>query len=270
MANFIDSHAHVLDAAFDADRAAVIEKTFAAGVSHIIEIACDVGEWAPALELCAKYDGKIFVAAGIHPSMASNYSAAAFENLKKVLRDEKVVAAGEIGLDYVHMSGSAEQQKEVFSKMLALASEVKKPIVLHARKSADHGDWSAYDDLFKILKSDWKPSENGGIMHCFSGRYEDAVRALDMGLKLGVNGIITYKKNDDLRSTIKKAGVKNILLETDCPYLPPQSKRGKRNDPSNIPEIAQFTAEILNMPVEELAEITTENCRKIFGVNFKN
>lgn len=151
--------------------------------------------------------------------------------------------------------------------MLSLTSEVKKPIILHARKNADPGDWGAYGDLFKILKSDWR-AQTGGVMHCFSGRYEDAVKALDIGLKLGVNGIITYKKNNDLRETIKKAGVKNILFETDCPYLPPQSKRGIRNDPSNIPEIARFTADFLNMRVEEAAEITTENCRAAFGVNF--
>jgi len=268
MTYFIDSHAHILDAAFDADRAAVLDKTFASGVKNIVEIACDVGEWAPALELAAKYDGKIFAAAGIHPSMAGNFSSAVFEDLKKVLGQEKVVALGEIGLDYVHMSGTEEQQQEVFSKMLSLTSEIKKPIILHARKNAAPDDWGVYGDLFKILKSDWKPSESGGIMHCFSGRYEDAVKALDAGLKLGVNGIITYKKNEDLRLTIKKAGVKNIVLETDCPYLPPQSKRGKRNDSSNIPEIAQFTADFLNIHVEKLAEITTENCRKIFGINF--
>ena len=268
MTNFIDSHAHVLDKAFDADRGAVLEKTFSSGVKNIIEIACDVDEWRPALELAANYDGKIFVAAGLHPSMAANFSAAAAADLQKILAHEKVLAVGEIGLDYVHMSAAAEREQEVFSQMLALANEVKKTIVIHARKNAEPADFCVYEHLFKILKSDWKPTARGGVMHCFSGRYEDAVRALDTGLKLGVNGIITYKKNNDLRETVKKAGVKNILLETDCPYLPPQTKRGQRNDPSNIPEIAKFTADFLNMRVEELAEITTENCRQIFGVKF--
>lgn len=255
-----------MDSAFDADRDAVVARAFDAGIKSIVEIACDAGEWGPALELADKYDGKIFVAAGIHPSMASNYSAGARAELKKILTHKKVLAVGEIGLDYVHMSGTAEQQKEVFYQMLSLASEVKKPVVLHVRKSAEPSDWGAYSDTFKILKTARPPYENGGVMHCFSGRYEDAAAALDMGLKLGVNGIITYKKNNDLRETIRRVGAKNILFETDCPYLPPQRARGQRNEPAHIPEIAKFTADFLNMRVEELAEITSENCRKVFGI----
>ncbi|MDR0952641.1 MAG: TatD family hydrolase, partial [Elusimicrobiota bacterium] len=137
----------------------------------------------------------------------------------------------------------------------------KKPIILHCRKGAGEEDFSAYEDLFALLKN---APLNGGIMHCFSGRYIDATRALDHGFLIGATGIIGYKKNNDLRESFKKIGLKNIVVETDCPYLPPQSKRGKRNEPANIPEIAATLAEILGEPLSRVADITTQNTTNIF------
>jgi TatD DNase family protein len=262
--NFIDSHAHINDPAFNADRDEIIQKSFDAGLSHIIEIACEQNEWQPAIDLCAKYKDKIYAVCGMHPIMAKDFKEEFLPELKNYLNISQVRAIGEIGLDYAYEDSSPKEiQHKVLETMLALAGEIKKPIILHCRKSAAENDFSAYDDLFAALG---KYSFNGGIMHCFSGRYEDAVKSLDNGLLIGVTGIIGYKKNNDLRETFKKIGLKYLTVETDCPYLPPQSKRGKRNDPSNIPEIAATLAEVLQKPIGEVADITTQNSSAVFKI----
>ncbi|MGB2578477.1 TatD DNase family protein [Elusimicrobium simillimum] len=264
--HLIDSHAHMTDPAFDADRDAVIEACVKNGVKNILEIGCDVPEWEPTLELAAKYKGIVYPVLGLHPSCGSNYSEDVLARLADLIVRPEVVAIGEIGLDYVHMSTAAEAQKEIFTNILGFTKTVNKPIVLHARKNNDPEDWGVYGDMFSILKSSWMPGKTGGVLHCFSGLYEHAAAALDMGLKLGINGIITYKKNNDLRETLKKVGLKNILLETDCPYLPPQSIRGQRNSPLSIPEIATFIADYLGVTVAQVADTTTENSKKMFGI----
>lgn len=261
---FTDSHAHLNDSAFDGDRKEIIEQCFKAGVNKIAEIACEVAEWQPALDLSAAYPGKIFPVCGIHPDYAATLTDEKFKELEDFLLKPEVKALGEIGLDYNEYEGEPKDRKlqqDIFARQLVLAAKVNLPVVLHCRKSRDAQDFSAYEDMFAILKNS---AFTGGIMHCFSGRQQDAFRALDMGCKLGINGIIGYKRNDDLRAIIKKAGLKYLLLETDCPYLPPQSKRGQRNSPVNIPEIAQTVAEVTGEPLFKVAEVTTENTCNIY------
>lgn len=261
--NFIDSHTHINDPAFDADRAQIIQKSFDAGLSHIVEIGCEEQEWQPAVALSQKYEGKIYPVCGMHPIYAKTLTKENSAILETFLNNPLVKAVGEIGLDYAYLHESSKEiQQEVFLQMLTLSQQYKKPVVLHCRKTNEAEDFSAYDDMANIFKQ--KPSAAGGIMHCFSGRYSDAVWALDNGLLIGINGIIGYKKNEDLRQTIKKIGAKYLVVETDCPYLPPQSKRGQRNDPSNIPEIAATTADILGITLSALADITTQNTRDLF------
>lgn len=259
---FIDSHAHINDEAFDQDQDEVIEKSFAAGLSHIIEIACEAPEWQPALDLTARYSGKIYPVCGVHPIMANSFKKEDLPILKNYLNMDIVRAVGEIGLDYFYEDSSPKNvQNHVFEVMLNLAGEVKKPVVLHCRKGKEDADYSAYTDIFTTLK---KANLHGGIMHCFSGRYEDAAAALDLGMLIGVTGIIGYKKNNDLRETFKKVGLKHLVVETDCPYLPPQSKRGNRNDPSNIPEIAKNLAAVLGKSLTKVANTTTQNTMQVF------
>ena len=261
---FIDSHAHINDPAFDGDRAAVIAAAWAAGLSHILEIGCEPDEWQPALDLAAKYPGKIYPVCGMHPIMAKDFAPRHLAELKEFLDKPLVCAVGEIGLDYAYEhSTPIPVQQEVFGQMLVLGEKVKKPLVLHCRKAPAEGDWRAYDDLFAMLG---KGSYAGGVMHCFSGRYEDAAKALDMGFLIGVTGIVGYKKNTDLRETFKKVGLKYLMVETDCPYLPPQSLRGKRNEPSFIPQIAADLAVALGEPLGRVADITTQNCRDLFKI----
>lgn len=261
---FIDSHAHLNDEAFNSDREQVISACFSANVKQIVEIACETNEWQPALELCQKYQGQIYAAGSVHPINAAQLTEDSLQELKKYLALDVFRAVGEIGLDYFYEDSSPRPlQQKVFETQLDLAQNIKKPIILHCRKSKQEQDFSAYEDMFAIMNSF---NLSGGILHCFSGRKEDAYRALDKGFYLGINGIIGYKKNDDIRQIIKQVGLKYLLLETDCPYLPPQSKRGQRNSPVNIPEIAQNLADILGVTVQEVADITTKNSKAFYNI----
>lgn len=264
---FIDSHAHINDEAFDADRQEVIARVFESGVYKFIEIACEKEEWEPALALCAQYPAQTAAVLGVHPQVAQTYDASAREKLQKLFKNPHAAAVGEIGLDYAYLHACPKDvQLRVFEEMLALAGELQKPIVLHVRREAE--DYEPYERTFSLLKHAWRPApvKYPGVLHCFSARYEEAKQALDHGLLLGINGCFTYKKNEYIREAVKKAGADKLVLETDCPYLSPQGKRGTRNDPSNIPLIAQWVADYLNMPVEKLAEITTQNTLDLYGL----
>jgi TatD DNase family protein len=174
---------------------------------------------------------------------------------------------GEIGFDYWWESaGNKERQLGLLQAQLPLCAKYSKPAVFHARNGKVQGQ-DAYADLLAALKSwDYNPAgRRRGVLHCFSGAWKDARAGLYAGLLLGINGTFTYKKNHDLRETARRAGVKNIVLETDCPYLPPQSARGKRNDPTYIPEIAAFAASHLGLSTGDMARITFENAVELFG-----
>lgn len=264
---FIDSHAHINDKAFDADRADVIQRVFESGVYKFVEIGCETAEWEPALTLCAQYPQRTAAVLGVHPQMAHTYDTAAHRRLEELFKNPQAVAVGEIGLDYAYLHACPQDtQLRVFEEMLGFASQIQKPIVLHVRREGE--DYTPYEQTFDLLKHRWKPApvKYPGVLHCFSARYEEAKKALDQGLLLGINGCFTYKKNEYIREAVKKAGADKLVLETDCPYLSPQGKRGTRNDPSNIPLIAQWVADYLNIPVEKLAEITTCNALSLYGL----
>ena len=236
---FIDSHAHLNDPAFDPDREELISKLPAAQIAMSVEIGCSPEEWQPALDLSQKHPGFISAVLGVHPEYAVKTGPGDLEILSGLLKHKDCVAVGEIGLDYTCLDiSNKELQQTIFSQMLTLANQTEKPIVLHTRREGE--DYSAYEDAFYSLKHEWKQKSSTaypGVLHCFCARYEEARKALDMGLLLGINGCFTYKKNEYIREAVKKAGSDKIILETDCPYLSPQGKRGQRNDPSNIPLI---------------------------------
>lgn len=267
---FIDSHAHLNDPAFDADRDSIIKEALPkAGVIQSIEIGCAPEEWKQALSLSEKYPQQIYAVLGIHPEYAPLLNEEGLQELNTLLAHQNNVAVGEIGLDYTCLDiAEKDLQQQTFAKLLTLANQVNKPVVLHVRREGE--DYSTYEDTFHTLKHEWEPSTSTGhpgVLHCFCARYEEAKKALDMGLLLGINGCFSYKKNEYIREAVKKVGAEHIILETDCPYLSPQGKRGQRNDPSNIPLIAQFIADYLNMPLAELAEITTRNARALYGTH---
>ncbi len=264
----IDSHAHLNDPAFDKDRDEIIARLPQANVLMSVEIGCSPEEWRPALELAARYPTQVRAVLGVHPEYAPKLTEQGVGELETLLATPSNVAVGEIGLDYTCLeTASKTLQQDVFTQMLGLANRTKLPLVLHVRREAE--DYAAYEDTFALLKREWTPvsgRKNAGVLHCFCARYEEAKRALDNGLLLGINGCFTYKKNEYIREAVKKAGADKIIFETDCPYLSPQGKRGTRNDPSNIPLIAQFTADYLNIPFEEMARLATQNTRELYGL----
>lgn len=265
---FIDSHAHLNDPAFDQDRDLLIRTVLPqASLCASVEIGCSPDEWQGALDLAAKYPSFIYAVLGVHPEYAPKYQEEHVGQLQKLLQDPRAVAVGEIGLDYTCLEISPqEQQLQLFAHMLTLANQVQKPIVLHVRRQGE--DYGAYEDCFSLLKCHFNFAIHyPGVLHCFCARYEEAKKALDHGFLLGINGCFTYKKNEYIREAVKKAGVDKIILETDCPYLSPQGKRGQRNAPSNIPLIAQWVADYLEVPVEKLAEISTQNTKKLYRIS---
>lgn len=267
---FIDSHAHLTDPAFDADRDVLITRTLpAANIIKSVEIGCAPDEWQPSLALAEQYPGLIVPVLGVHPEYCVKFTDKHIKTFQQFLKGPRVAAVGEIGLDYTCLQEADKQtQQVVFEQMITFADEAKLPLVLHVRREAE--DYSVYDDTFSLLKHSWKKSTSrpySGVLHCFCARYEEAKKALDMGMLLGINGCFTYKKNEYIRQAVKKAGVDKIILETDCPYLSPQGKRGTRNDPSNIPLIAQFVADYLDVSVEDLAEKTTHQTKLLYALH---
>ncbi|MDO8805550.1 MAG: TatD family hydrolase [Elusimicrobiota bacterium] len=263
---FVETHAHLNDPAFNADRNEVIGRAAGLGVSKMIEIACAPSEWAQGERLAAAFPEMVRCAFGVHPEYIKEFSPAVMPELENYLQKACAVAVGEIGLDYWWEAGRKAEQLALLESQLPLCAKFSKPVVFHARNGKTP-ELNAYADLLEALKSwEYRPAKRfRGVLHCFCGSWADAKIGLDMGLALGVNGTFTYKKNDGLRETIRKAGLDNIILETDCPYLPPQSSRGKRNDPSFIPEIAAAVAAHLGVGNEALADKTTANSFELFG-----
>ncbi len=266
---YIETHSHLNDKAFDPDRAAVIDLAFERGVGRLVEIACAVKEWGPAEELCARYPGKISAAFGIHPHYTEELTPANLQALSEYLKKDICSGLGEIGLDYFWDNSKKADQLGLLDGQLGLSNSSGRICVFHARNGRAAAADNAYRDLAAELKKKWTLSVKRrarGVLHCFSGSWEDARAGLDLGLFLGVNGTFTYKKNCDLRETVKKAGLANIVLETDCPYLPVQDRRGERNDPSYIPAIAAAAAEYLGIKPERLAEATSANASELFYI----
>ncbi len=264
----IETHCHLNDRAFAEDRGAVIGRALAAGVEKFVEIACAAPEWGPARSLCAAWPGKFRCAYGLHPEYVKDWRPEQLPELEKFLSDPTAAALGEIGLDYWWEPARAAEQRALLEAQLPLSVKYDKPVVFHARNGKEAGQ-DAYAALFASLKG-WNYFPRGrrhrGVLHCFSGSYADARSAADLGLLLGVNGSYTYPRNSDLRETVKKIGVGGIVLETDCPYLPPQSARGRRNDPSFIPEIALAVGDGLGLSAALVAEKTGGAAADLFGL----
>lgn len=270
--NFTDTHAHLSDEAFDEDRDTIIEKCFSLGVNKLIEISCDAKDWDKAEELTLKHKGKVFAVFGIHPQYVRMESEENLKKLREYLKKPFSVGLGEIGFDYYWEPQKKAEQFILFEKMINISNKLKIPAIFHIRNPRDAKAGDAYKDAIREIKKNWnfEKKNKRGVFHCFSGEYRDAVSAIDLGNFLGINGTFTYKKNFDLREIVKKAGIENILLETDCPYLPPEGKGGKRNDPCNIPRIAEAIGEYLGIKSGKVAETTNQNAVELFGEKIIN
>ena len=249
---FVDTHAHLQWASFDNDRKNVLERAKEKRVTRIVNIGFDIDGCLKGVKLAETHKG-LYATVGIHPHSANTLNKKIVDKLRELATNPKVVAIGEIGLDYYRNLSPKEVQKQAFETQLALAEELKLPVVIHDRE--------AHDDILQAL-SRFK-GKNKGIMHCFSGNKEMAQQCIDLGFKISFNGTITYPKNHELREIAKRIDLKNMLLETDCPFLAPQEVRGKRNEPSFLPMIAQEIATLKRMSVDDLAEITTRNAEEL-------
>ena len=254
----IDSHCHLDNPQFDPDREAVIDRALAAGVERMVVIG--TGDGPPDLEAGIRLADRhqpIYATVGVHPHDASKAVPETYARLKELLQHPKVVALGEIGLDYHYDHSPREVQREAFLEQMRIAADARKPIVIHTRE--------AWEDTLALLEQYWKPAGLGGIMHCFSGGPDQAVRCLDLGFHLSFGGIVTFPKSADIQEAARRAPADRLLIETDAPYLAPVPHRGKRNEPAFVAETARKLAQLRGVTPEEIAQTTTDNFLKLLG-----
>jgi len=258
--DLIDSHAHIDFPQFAEDREAMLQRARAAGVSTLLAIGTGPGpeKLDAALPFAEKYDW-IYTSVGIHPHEAREVTPAHLETLATLARHPKVIAWGEIGLDYFYDHSPRVLQQKVFREQIELARAAKLPVVIHCR--------DAWDDSLNILEHAWKPTGLGGILHCFSGTVQQAQRGLDMGFLISFAGNSTYPKAQILRDVAKALPAEKLLIETDSPYLAPQAYRGKRNEPAYVVEVAKSLAIVRDLGTEEMAALTADNFRRFFQLD---
>ncbi len=252
----IDSHAHLDGDKFANDLDETVTRATANGISHILTIGCDLESSANSIAVAEKYE-HIFAAVGVHPHDATEINDATLAQLKTMLAHPKVVALGEIGLDYYRDHSPREIQRSAFRQQIQLARKVGKPIIVHDR--------DAHEEVIQILKEE-NAAEVGGVLHCFSGDLNMAKQCLKLGFYLSFTGTITYPKNEEIREIIRELPIERMLVETDSPYLSPQKFRGKRNEPAYVRYTAEKMAEIKGLTIDDVARITSRNCHDLFGI----
>jgi TatD DNase family protein len=265
----VDSHAHLDGKQFDPDRDQVIARAQEAGVENIVAIGNGDGPGTLdcGIRLAAKYEF-MYATVGIHPHEAKLASEADFEDLRQLATRPKVIAWGEIGLDYFYQHSPREVQQQVFVKQMELAGSIKLPIIIHCRPSNNSED--AWEDCLRLIEQHWRPTGLQGILHCFTGTWAYAKRALDLGFMVSFAGNVTFPKAQQIRDTTKQVPMDRILIETDSPYLAPVPHRGKRNEPAFVRETARQIAELRGLPLEEVAHQTTGNFRRFFSLPQKS
>lgn len=258
---FVDTHAHLGDPQFDADRDAVFARAEAAGIRRVVEIADHPDEWERALAIARARPQTTRCTLGLHPYYADLYDANFLAKLRAALDAAPQAAGiGEIGLDYAKAEVPHDVQRKAFAAIAAAGRDWGVPLVIHCR--------DAYGDLVPMLRELFPAAPPAGkpwgVIHCFTGTPEEAQACAALGFLLGADGPVTYKKNDALREAFRRAGPGAAVLETDAPYLPPQSSRGKRNEPAAIVEIAAKLAEVWGVPLEEVARRTSANAAALY------
>ncbi|KUK20238.1 MAG: TatD DNase family protein [Pseudothermotoga sp.] len=255
---FVDTHAHLHFPQFKDDLDKIISLFKSKQIEFIVNVGIDVEDSKRALEL-SKRSENIFCAVGVHPHEAEKVEKDYIKQLEKLAKDDKVVALGEMGLDYYRNLSPKEEQLKIFREQLILAKELDLPVILHIR--------NAYDDAYKLLSQIGLPGP-GGVVHAFSADTEWALKFVRLGAFIGIGGPITYPKNHSLRSVVRVVGIENILSETDCPYLPPQQFRGKRNEPAYVRIVVEKISEILNQNVQKVSDVLLGNAKELFSINF--
>ena len=254
----VDSHCHLDDAAFDKDRDEVLDRAREAGVGLLLTIGTGEGppDLEPAIRLADHYEG-VYATVGVHPHDARKADAETFERLKRLAEHSKVIAIGEIGLDYHYDNSPRDSQRDAFTRQMEIARQLRKPIIIHTR--------DAWDETIELLETHWRGTGLGGIMHCFSGNATQARRALDMDMLIAFGGVLTFSRAEELRDTASRLPLDRLLVETDAPYLTPAPFRKiRRNEPCYVVETARKLAELKQRTFEEIAQATTVNFRRLF------
>lgn len=249
--NIFDTHSHYDDAQFDADRNDLLKSLPKKGVIGVVSCGCDPESTRFNAGLAEQYD-YIYFAAGLHPENLEGLKMDDLDEIEHYAKEEKCVAIGEIGLDYHWMASSKVVQKEFFAAQCELANKLDMPVIVHDRE--------AHADTLAILKQ-YRPK---GVLHCFSGSAETAKEIVKMGMYIGLNGVATFKNARKSIEAAKAIPIERLVLETDCPYLAPVPHRGKRNDSSFIPFIAERLGEELGIPAQELLNITAQNAKRLY------
>jgi TatD DNase family protein len=257
---YIDSHSHIEMDDFDADRDEVIGRARQAGVEIIVNVGN--GEVArnshdAAIRIAERYPF-VYATVGVHPHEARLANDEMYARLTELARHPKVIAWGEIGLDYHYDNSPRDVQQKEFRQQLRLARELNLPVVIHTRE--------AEADTLAILAQEWQGSERAGIIHCFTGTRGFAEAALDLGFYISFSGVVTFKKADDLRDTAARVPAHRLLIETDSPFLAPVPYRGQRNEPAYVIETARAIARVRGVELDKLGGATSENFRALFGV----
>jgi TatD DNase family protein len=255
----IDSHAHIDFPQFAEDRDAMLDRARAAGVTTLLAIGTGPGpEKLDSALPFAEQHGWIYATVGIHPHEAKEVTPSHLDELARLAKHPKVIAWGEIGLDYFYDHSPREVQQKVFRDQMDLAKKARLPIVIHCR--------DAWSECFDLLEEVWRPTGLGGILHCFTSTLEDARRGIEMGFLISFAGNSTYPKTQNLRDVAKALPLEKLLIETDAPYLAPQAFRGKRNEPAYVAEVARTLASVRDLSPDELAAATSQNFRCLFGL----
>ncbi len=252
----VDSHCHLDSHDFDADREAVIERALSAGVSRMVAVG--TGEGPPDLEAgirIADQHSTFLATVGVHPHDAAKASDDSLKRVEALARHPKVIAIGEIGLDYHYDFSPRDRQREIFAGQLAIAASAGLPVVIHTRE--------AWDDTFELIERHWLPSA-GGVMHCFTGGATEARRSIDLGFYLSFGGIVTFPKSVEIQQAAREVPDDRFLIETDSPYLAPVPVRGKRNEPAFVVHTAARIAALRGSTPDAVAALTTSNFDRIF------
>lgn len=269
----VDSHAHLDSPKFDADREAVLQRALQQGVGAILSIGIGEGPetMQGALDIARRYAGRpdmprLFASAGIHPHEAQFADEIALAKLDVLLAEPEVIAAGEIGLDYYYDNSPRDRQRLAFLQQMEIAAARKCPIVIHCRPSEGSND--AWEDMLSAVESHWAKTGLGGILHCFTGEWSHARRAMDMGFLISFAGNITFAKAEGIRRVAAQVPLDRLLIETDAPFLAPVPYRGRRNEPAWAPAVAAKLAEVRTTEPDVIAAETARNFFAFFGLPF--
>lgn len=252
--NIFDTHSHYDDEKFNPDRDELLNTLQSQGVSLVVSCGCDIDTTQFNFDLAHKYDFMYF-AAGFHPECLEGASLEDLSVIKKFASDEKCVAIGEIGLDYHWMSSSKKVQQDFLTAQIEMAKELNLPVIIHDRE--------AHGDTLEILKQ----THPKGVVHCFSGSKEMAKEIIKLGMYIGLNGVVTFSNARKSLEVVKEIPIERLVLETDCPYLAPVPHRGKRNDSTFIPFVAEKIGEILGIDAQELLDITYHNAKRLYNLD---